>query len=172
MVFRTAALDAARLGRAFANRVRSWPANDLYRGVRKMAVRKAKIEIWGIAGSLGLLGAYAQLWNWPLWDGHAWGRDPQGDKECQADLEWFSTGGFGLSYHRLGGSANFDCADVDCAFKNGDEVTLTVVTLLFFTIHKVECAFCTTVSAGWQASFGVGLGYQGAVWKIRNTRPW
>ena len=139
-----------------------------------MPATKARVRIWGMQANILSVGGYAQIGNPPIvkiWDGNARGWDPDGRKQCKADLDWQSVGGIGVSFHGFSKTAVFNCPPVDCAFSDGDEVVVRMYTFLFFTIYKVKLRFCDTVSS-WRPGLGLGLGAQGATWKIENTDNW
>lgn len=138
-----------------------------------MGEPSALVRITGIRGSIGNLGGYAQIGTprfMQLWAGSAWGWDANGNQNCQADLDWLSSGGLGLSFHFTSHQLDYPCEGRACAFANGDEVSLTVATILFVTFYKMEFRFCSRRNSGWKV--GLGLGLQGSVWKVLNTRRW
>jgi len=134
----------------------------------------ALVHINGIQGNIGNIGGYAQIGTpafIKLWAGRVWGWDGNDNQHCQADLDWYSSGGLGLSFHFMSHRLAYRC-ERNCAFANGDEVSLTVATIFFVTFYKMDFRFCTLRSSGWKLGFGLGLGVQGSVWKVLNTRPW
>ena len=140
-----------------------------------MANLSARVRITGLQGSIGSVGGYAQVFDPPLvelWSGKAWGWDEHGQRACQADLEWTSAGGIGLSFHFLSHRLTYDCENRDCAFSDGDSVRLTVWTILFVTIGKMDFSFCDFRSSSWKIGLGLGLGVNGSEWRVRNTRKW
>ncbi len=141
-----------------------------------MANLSARVRITGLQGNIGPVGGYAQIGSGPkpvrLWSGRAWGWDENGHQACQAELDWKSSGGFGFSFHFLSNRLTYNCENKDCAFANNDRVTLSVGTILFVTVSKVDFYFCDHRSSGWKIGLGLGLGIQGSEWRIQNVRPW
>lgn len=140
-----------------------------------MADLSARVRITGLQGSIASLGGYAQIGSRrpiELWAGSAWGWDGNGLPHCQADLDWNSSGGFGLSFHFTSHRLTYRCDNRGCAFTNGHEVSLTVATIFFVTLYKMDFRFCTRRTSGWKVGLGLGLGLQGSVWKVVNTRRW
>lgn len=139
-----------------------------------MADPSALVRITGLQGNILSAGGYAQI-GAPafirLWDGSAWGWDGNGNQHCQADLDWQDSGGLGFSFHFTSHQLDYHC-EAQCAFRDGAEVTLSIATIFFVTVYKMTFRFCTTRTSGWKLGLGLGLGYAGSVWKVRNTRPW
>lgn len=131
-----------------------------------MALHKARVRIMGVQANITSVGGYNQL----LSDGSAWGKDEDGNDECEADLNFGDSGGVGVSFHWASKELTYDCENVDCAFANGNIVQLTVATIVFITIYKMDFGFCESRTSGWKLGLGLGLGYQGCAWAIANVR--
>lgn len=125
----------------------------------------ARVRLQGLAASVVVGGGYNGLRG-----GVANGKDEHGQPQCVADLHPTSVGGVGLGFHWVSHDLPYVCDSRDCAFEDGETVRLKVVTLVFVTVYKMDFQFCETKSSGWKLGLGLGLGVQGAVWTIANTR--
>lgn len=115
-------------------------------------------RIWAVQGNLGPLGGPAEVFNVPLWDGRLVARN------CNGKLKTKSSGGIGVSWHRIRASDDFDC-DANCEFKVGDTVSLNIITFLLVTITTIDMSLCDSGS-DWHIGLGLGLGWNGAVWEV------
>lgn len=125
----------------------------------------ARVRLQGISLSLAVAGGYNGLRS-----GIAEGKDENGQPQCTAELHPASIGGVGLGFHWVSHDLRYTCDNKDCAFEDGNTVELTIVTIVFITIYKMQFNFCQTRDSGWKLGLGLGLGAQGAVWTITNTR--
>ncbi len=129
-----------------------------------MALHTARVRIFGAQANIASVGGYNKTFS----GGSAWGRDEDGNIECLADLGFGDSGGVGASFHWASKELTYDCENVDCAFKNGNPVLLTVITFIFITMYKMDFGFCESKGSGWKVGLGLGLGYQGCTWGIKN----
>lgn len=123
---------------------------------------RVNCRIWALVGNIGPVGGPAQIGRGtghiPLWDG----RISAGN--CDGRLRTKSSGGIGLSLHRITASDDFNCDD-HCEFSKGDEITVSIVTLLFVTVTRINMSLCTRGN-DWHIGLGLGLGWNGAVWEV------
>jgi hypothetical protein len=93
-----------------------------------------------------------------------------GRSVCSAELKPRESGGFGAAIHFLSNVVEFGCEDVDCAFKDGDEVRMSVATIVFLTINRMVFDFCEERQSTLGIGIGLGLGLQGSTWTVAGTK--